>query len=98
MNFKSLILAATLGLTTLGVVPEAQAGLTECVTRPTFRLCFQQVGLQGTYNTWNLTVTNRYWTEHMQVVCNDKRMDNWSSRGGASQKEAHLVAQAFCEL
>ena len=98
MNFKSLILAATLGLTTLGVVPEAQAGQAECVTRPEFRICYEKVSQRGSYNIWNLTLTNKFWTEHMQVVCNNKRMDNWSSRGGASQYEAHRVAKAFCSI
>ncbi len=96
MNFKSILLAAAVSLTTLGVVPEAQAK--ECELYPDFSICMEMVGRQGSYNTWDLTVINRYWTEEMQVVCNGNRMDNWSSRGGASQDEAARLARAFCEL
>jgi len=96
MNLKSILLAAAVSLTTLGVVPEAQAK--ECELFPDFSICFEMVGLQGSYNTWDLTVINRYWTEEMQVVCNNKSLDNWSSRGGASQAEAHRLAEAFCEI
>ena len=96
MNLKSILLAAALSLTTLGVVPEAQAK--ECELFPDFSICFEMVGIQGSYNTWDLTVINRSWTEEMQVVCDGKRMDNWSSRGGASQAEAARLAKAFCAL
>ena len=96
MNLKSILLAAAVSLTTLGVVPEAQAK--ECELFPDFSICFEMVGLQGSYNTWDLTVINRYWTEEMQVVCNNRSLDNWSSRGGASQSEAARLAKAFCEL
>ena len=96
MNLKSILLAAAVSLTTLGVVPEAQAK--ECELFPDFSICFEMVGLQGSYNTWDLTVINRYWTEEMQVVCNNKSLDNWSSRGGASEAEAARLAKAFCEL
>jgi hypothetical protein len=96
MNFKSILLAAAVGLTTLGVVPEAKAA--ECSVYDTFAICFDMVDRQGSYNTWDITVTNNYWSEEMQVVCNGKRMDNWSSRGGASQQEADRIARAFCAL
>ena len=96
MNLKSILLAAALSLTTLGVVPEAQAK--ECKLYPDFSICMEMVGIQGSYNTWNLTVINRSWTEEMQVVCNNKSLDNWSSRGGASEAEAARLAKAFCEL
>jgi hypothetical protein len=96
MNFKSILLAAAIGLTTLGVVPEAQAK--ECKLYPDFSLCMEMVGRQGSYNTWDITVINRHWTEEMQVVCNNRTMDNWSSRGGASQAEAQRLAEAFCAI
>lgn len=96
MNFNSLLLAAAVGLTTLGVVPEAKAQ--QCELFDNFSICYEMVGLQGTYNTWNLTVINRNWTEEMQVVCDGKRMDNWSSRGGASQAEANQLAETFCSI
>ena len=96
MNFKSILLAAAVGLTTLGVVPEAQAK--ECELFPDFSICMEMVGRQGSYNTWDITVINRNWTEEMQVVCDGKTMDNWSSRGGASQGQAQRLAEAFCAL
>ncbi len=96
MNFKSILLAAAVSLATLGVVPEAQAK--ECELFTDFSICYEMVGLRGSYNTWDLTVINRYWTEEMQVVCNDRTMDNWSSRGGASQVEAQRLAEAFCAI
>jgi len=96
MNFKSILLAAAVGLTTLGVVPEAQAK--ECKLLTDFSICYEMVGLQGSYNTWDVTVINRYWTEEMQVVCDAKRVDNWASRGGASQEEAQRMAEAFCAI
>lgn len=97
MNFKSILLAAAVGLTTLGVVPEAKA-TPNCELFDNFSICYEMVGRQGSYNTWNLTVINRHWSEEMQVVCNNKTMDNWSSRGGASQTQAQAMAIAFCEL
>ena len=96
MNFKSILLAAAVGLTTLGVMPEAQAK--ECELFPDFSICYEMVGLQGSYNTWDLTVINRSWTEEMQVVCNGKSMHNWASRGGASQSEAQRMAETFCSI
>lgn len=96
MNLKSILLAAAVSLTTLGVVPEAQAK--ECELFPDFSICYEMVGLQGSYNTWDLTVINRNWTEEMQVVCDGKRMHNWASRGGASQNEAQRMAESFCSI
>ena len=97
MNIKSILLAAAVGLTTLGVAPEAQAAK-DCELFPDYSICYEMVGLQGTYQTWDITVINRYWTEEMQVVCDGKNMDNWSSRGGASQDQADRLARAFCAL
>ena len=97
MNFKSIILAAAVGLTSLGVVPEAQAAK-DCKLFPEFSLCYEMVGIQGTYQTWDITLINRYWTEEMQIVCDGRRMHNWASRGGASQQEAHRVAETFCAI
>ncbi len=98
MNIKSILLAAAVGLTTLGGVPEANAGTRECELFKNFSICYDLHSSQGSYNTWNLTVINRYWSEEMQVVCNGKRMDNWSSRGGASQHQAQRMAEAFCAI
>ena len=98
MNIKSILLAAAVGLTTLGGVPEANAGTRECELFEKFSICYNLVGTQGSYNTWNLTVINKHWSEEMQVVCNGKRMDNWSSRGGASQEQAQRMAEAFCSI
>ena len=97
MNIKSILLAAAVGLTTLGVVPDAKAGQ-QCELFDKFSICYEMVGRQGSYNTWNLTVINANWSEEMQVVCNGKRMDNWSSRGGASQDQAHRMAEQFCAI
>jgi hypothetical protein len=97
MNFKSILLAAAVGLTTLGLVPEAKAA-SNCELFDDFSICYEMVGRQGSYNTWNLTVINRHWSEEMQVVCLDKTMDNWSSRGGASKAQARQLAIAFCAL
>jgi hypothetical protein len=96
MNFKSILLAAAVGLSTLGVVPEAKAA--ECVTQPTFRICFEQVSRNGLYNTWDLSLNNRYTTEFMRVTCYGKSVDDWSSRGGANQQEAQYLANYFCSL
>jgi len=96
MNFKSILLAAAVALTTLGVVPEAKAA--ECQVYEEFSICMQMVGRNGSYNTWDITVTNNYWSEEMQVVCDNRTMNNWSSRGGASQAEAQRLAEAFCAI
>ena len=97
MNFKSIILAAAVGLTSLVGVPEAQAAQ-QCELFDKFSICYELTGRQGTYNVWDITVINRYWTEEMQVVCNGKRMHNWASRGTASQAAAHRLAKAFCAI
>ena len=97
MNFKSIILAAAVGLTSLVGVPEAQAAQ-QCKLFPKFSICYELTGRQGTYNVWDITVINRYWTEEMQIVCEGNRMHNWASRGGASQQEAHGLAKAFCAI
>ena len=96
MNFKSIILAAAVGLTSLGVMPEAKAA--ECTVYDDFAICMQMVSRNGSWNTWDVTVTNNYWSEEMQIVCNGKTMDNWASRGGASQTEADKIARLFCAL
>lgn len=97
MNIKSILLAAAVGLTTLGVVPEAKAEPT-CRLYQDFSLCMEMVDRQGSYNTWDLNIINRYWTESMKVVCNNNTMHTWSSTGGASQSEANQIAIGFCAL
>ena len=96
MNLKSILLAAAVGLSTLGVVPEAKAA--ECVTQPSFKLCYEFLSRNGSYTTWDLSLSNRHTTEFMRVTCYGKSVNDWSSRGGGSQAEAQLLAETFCEL
>ena len=98
MNIKSILLAAAVGLTTLGGMPEANAGTRECELFNNFSICYNLVRTQGSYNTWDLTVINRHWSEEMQVVCEGKRMHNWASRGGATKAQAHRMAKTFCSI
>ena len=96
MNFKSILLAAAVGLTTFGVMPEAKAA--ECSTSSSYRICYDFVSRSGQYNTWNVSLTNRYTTEFMRVTCYGKSVDDWNSRGGASESEAQTLAEYFCAL
>ena len=96
MNFKSILLAAAVGLTTLGVMPEAKAA--ECSTTSTYRICYDFISRSGQYNVWDVSLTNRHTTEFMRVTCYGKSVDDWSSRGGASQSEAQTLAETFCSL
>ena len=96
MNFKSIFLAAAVGLTTFGVVPDAKAA--QCISDPGWELCYSPVSTNGSLNTWDLTLDNSYNTEFMRVTCNNKSVQTFNSRGRATQAEAEWLADYFCAL
>ena len=96
MNFKSILLAAAVGLTTLGVVPEAKAA--NCINQPSYSICYEMTSRNGSYNSWSLTLNNSHTTEYMKVTCYGKSVYDWNSRGGATEQEAQTLAEYFCSL
>ena len=96
---NQVIKFVTLGVIGIGalVVPQA-AKATECFNGDGYTMCFEQTGRSGSLNRWTLQVNNQYTTETMDVTCDGKFLDTWSSYGGASEAEARQLAAAFCAL
>ena len=94
--FKKLIAASAVAAVAIAgaIVPEAKAA--ECFRDAGYRICFDLVSQNGSYNRWNVGFQNAYATEYMEVTCYGKAMDSWRSRGGLNQSEANYLAREFC--
>ena len=82
---------------TLISAPKADAAA-DCVYGQGYQLCFDLVASSGSYTRWNVQMRNNHTVEKMIVDCNGKSMDNWKSRGGATQSQARYMANYFCSI
>ena len=96
--FKNLIASLAVAACTFAAIEAPSAKAAQCVYGNGYQLCFEQVARRGAYTRWNLQMRNNHIVENMTVDCYGKSMDQWQSRGGASQSEARYMAKYFCAL
>ena len=101
-NFKTTLLTAVagLGIATAGLfgIPSSAKAEIKCYDGQGYRMCFEQVAVNGQFNTWNVGIRNAYTDELMKVTCNGKSVSTWESEGGFNQSEAQQMADYFCSL
>ena len=100
-NIKNIVAAAVIATASLcvaDVVTPQQAKAAECFRDSGYRICFDLVSQNGSYNRWNVGFQNAYATEYMEVTCYGKSMDSWRSKGGLNQSEASYLARTFCSF
>lgn len=86
--------AAVAGLLFIPSSAEAR----ECTYGDSYKVCYEMTNRVGSMNRWDVTVTNQYTTEFMDITCDGKSLHTWESYGGATQSEVQTVAEAFCAL
>jgi len=91
----SLLAGATLTLSGLSFIPEANAN-DRCAYGEGYSLCFDYSDPVKDY--YVVTLRNNHTTERMQVQCNGARVVDWRSNGGATQQEAEYLASYVCGL
>ena len=100
-NIKNIFagaVIATAALCTVDAIAPHTAKAAECFRDAGYRICFNLVAQNGSYNQWNVGFQNAHTTEYMRVTCYGKSMDSWRSNGGLNQAEASYLARSFCSF
>lgn len=101
-NLKTTLITAVTGLTVatagLFALPSPEAQARECSYGDGYRICFDLTDKIGSFTRWDVEVTNNNTTEIMDVTCDGRFVEDWSSRGGFSQSEANELAEWFCSI
>ena len=99
VNFKSILLTATLAASAFIAAPAVKAGEISCgQLGGAGQMCSKWVGQLKGGNAYEVTYTNFDGDEDLTVICNGRSLVDWSSYGNLSQNQAEWVASQFCAL
>ena len=98
MNFKTVVAPAVMALSLFSAPAEAFERSDCEILRNDSMLCITHLGNAGGLSEWKVGYQSpdRTINEAFRIVCEGKRVYDWSSHGNMTQEDADDFAALFC--